>query len=308
MRIHYAALVFIGACSFGILSTFVKKAYADGFTLGQVTGVQMFFGLAFLWGLYYTPFRQWLRNHNDSESDHKDRPWKVMLSGVSTGLVSIFYYKCVQLIPASIAIILLMQYVWIGLVIELLLFKRIPTLLQILCVLLVFLGTILAAGLFSERPTSISISGVLYGILAASSYATFLIVSDRIGKDYHPLRKSALMLTGSTLLVFIIFPPTFLINGLLWKDLWFWGLILSIFGTVIPPLFFAIGIPKIGLPFAAILSTAELPVAVLMSHFLLNEKVMQLQWLGILIILIAILTPNILQIGKAKKHPYTLQK
>ena len=37
-------LVFFGACSFGILSTFVKLAYHDGYTLGDVTGAQAFFG------------------------------------------------------------------------------------------------------------------------------------------------------------------------------------------------------------------------------------------------------------------------
>jgi len=36
-------LVFFGACSFGILSTFVKLAYHDGYTLGDVTGAQAFF-------------------------------------------------------------------------------------------------------------------------------------------------------------------------------------------------------------------------------------------------------------------------
>lgn len=295
MRIQYAILVLIGACSFGILSTFVKKAYADGYSLGEVTGVQTFFGLVFLWSLYYSPLRR-LLNNNIAANSYGDPAWKIMLSGISTGLVSIFYYKCVQLIPASIAIILLMQYIWISLIFEFLLFRLVPKFVQILCVLFILAGTSLAAGLFSERLKDISTAGLLYGMSAASSYAIFLIVNGRIGNNYHPLRKSALMLTGSTLLVFVIFPPIFLINGVLWKGLWLWGLVLSIFGTVIPPLFFAIGIPKIGLPLAAILSAAELPVAVIMSNFILKEKVMQLQWLGVLVILIAILVPNILRI------------
>lgn len=46
-------LVFFGACSFGILSTFVKLAYKDGYTLGDVTGAQAFFGAVILWILYF---------------------------------------------------------------------------------------------------------------------------------------------------------------------------------------------------------------------------------------------------------------
>ena len=46
-------LVFLGACSFGILSTFVKLAYHEGYTLGDVTGAQAFFGAVILWTLFF---------------------------------------------------------------------------------------------------------------------------------------------------------------------------------------------------------------------------------------------------------------
>ena len=46
-------LVLIGACSFGILSTFVKLAYADGYSLSDVTGTQAFFGAILLWLFYF---------------------------------------------------------------------------------------------------------------------------------------------------------------------------------------------------------------------------------------------------------------
>lgn len=44
--------VFLGAASFGILSSVVKTAYKSGYTVGQVTGVQTLFGMIILWGLY----------------------------------------------------------------------------------------------------------------------------------------------------------------------------------------------------------------------------------------------------------------
>ena len=42
-------LVFLGACSFGVLSTIVKTAYGEGFVVGEITGSQTFFGFLFLW-------------------------------------------------------------------------------------------------------------------------------------------------------------------------------------------------------------------------------------------------------------------
>lgn len=42
---RYILLVFLGACSYGILSTIVKLAYGQGYSPAEVIGGQMFFGL-----------------------------------------------------------------------------------------------------------------------------------------------------------------------------------------------------------------------------------------------------------------------
>jgi len=186
-----------------------------------------------------------------------------------------------------------MQFVWIGSLIEFLLFKRKPSRTQLYSMILVLGGTLLAAGLFNQQQLQLSLSGVLYGLLAATFYSIFLIVMSRFGNGYPPVQKSAFMLTGSCLLIFIVFPPAFFFNGILARGLWQWGLLLSVFGTVIPPLFFAVGIPKIGVTISSIISAAELPVAVAMSYLILGENVSGLQWIGIVIILSAIVVSNV---------------
>lgn len=290
-------LVFLGACSFGILSTFVKIAYSEGYTVGEVTGVQVFFGMSLLWVIYGVGK---VFGFIGKDKGKKEPFWKLLLSGLSTGSVSILYYKCVQLIPASIAIILLMQFIWISVLIEFIVFREKPSKLQILSVVLVLGGTVLAAGVFNQQEFSLSFKGIIFGLLAAFAYAIFLIVNGRVGNNYPAVQKSALMLTGACILVFTVFPPTFLISGALAQGLWFWGLLLSVFGTVLPPLFYAIGIPKVGIPLSSILSAVELPVAVGMSYFLLSEEVSALQWLGVIIILLAIIWPNWLKLRRRR--------
>jgi drug/metabolite transporter (DMT)-like permease len=286
-----ALLVLLGACSFGILSTFVKLAYGEGYTLGEVTGVQVFFGMVILWVLFFLGKASGIIKERSEKK--KNAAWKLIVSGFSTGLVSITYYKCVELVPASIAIILLMQFVWIGILIEFLIFKSRPTRAQLYSMILVLGGTLLAAGLFNQQEMELSLSGVFFGLLAATFYSVFLIVNSRLGNDYPPVQKSAFMLTGACLLVFVVFPPVFIFNGVLGGGLWQWGLLLSVFGTVIPPLFFAIGVPKIGVTVSSIISAAELPVAVAMSYFVLAEKVSGMQWIGVVIILSAIVFSNL---------------
>src|SRR5690554_6081587 len=233
-------LVLIGACSFGVLSTFVKLSFGAGYSVGEVTGVQVFFGMVLLWVLFLGGRAIGLIRNQPEEG--REAPWKVIFSGFSTGLVSITYYQCISLVPASIAIILLMQFVWIGILLEYLLFKRKPSRLQVFSMVLVLGGTLLAAGLFNGQRMTLSLPGVFFGLLAAAFYAIFLMVMSRIGNSYPAVQKSALMLTGACLMIFIVFPPIFLVNGVLVSGLWKWGLVLASLGTVIPPLFFAIGI------------------------------------------------------------------
>ncbi|RZL12248.1 MAG: EamA family transporter, partial [Pedobacter sp.] len=284
-------LVFFGACSFGILSTFVKLAYHDGYTLGDVTGAQAFFGAVILWVLFF--FQSRTKKYNATEIKLITPWWKMVLAGTCTGLVSVFYYQCVKLVPNSVAIILLMQFIWISILLEFIIYKKKPTGLQFLAILLVLGGTVLASGMVETSISSLNLKGIGFGLLAAVSYAGFLMLSGRIGNEYPALKKSALMITGACILIFILFPPLFLFNGALSGSLLKWGLIISVFGTVIPPLFYAEGVPRIGTALSSILSAAELPVAVMMAGFVLQEQVSFLRWVGVCVILSAMVLPNL---------------
>ncbi|MBS9523046.1 DMT family transporter [Litoribacter ruber] len=286
-------LVFLGASSFGVLSSIVKLAYKDGFSLGEVTGVQAFFGTMLLWTIYF--FQQKSKSVPRTKKAFKPK-LRVILMGTSTGLVSIFYYKCVQSVPASIAILLLMQFTWMGVVLDMVFSRKFPSKLQTLSVIGVLLGTLLAGNVLHQGFENIQLVGIFYGLLAALSYSCFLMINNRVGNQYPPALKSALMLTGACILIFSIFPPVFLWNGSLGNGLLVFGILLALFGTVIPPLFFAKGIPVVGLTLSSILSAAELPVAVFMSWFILNETVLGIQWLGVILILAAIILPNALKL------------
>jgi drug/metabolite transporter (DMT)-like permease len=291
-------VVFLGACSFGVLSTIVKNAYGAGYDLGEVTGSQAFFGMVILWAGYWMQ-RLVTRGRNKASGASAvsgAKPtvwWKVCLPGIFTGLVSVFYYKCVQLIPASIAIILLMQNLWISIILDYLFFRKRPARLQIIAAVIVLGGTLFAGGLFNNEAADVSVEGIAYGLLSGFCYALFILTSGRVGNDLPVFKKSALMITGACVMIFLIFRPTFFFDGTMIGGLYKWGLPLALLGTVIPPLFFSYGMPKTGVSLGAILSAAELPVAVLSSFFILQEHVEWLQWVGVALILGAISMTNI---------------
>ena len=72
-----------------------------------------------------------------------------------------------------------------------------------------------------------------------------------------------------------------------------WGILIALFGTVIPPLLLNAGFPLTGIGLGSIVSALELPVSVMMAFLVLNETVVFSQWAGILLIILAIVLMNI---------------
>jgi drug/metabolite transporter (DMT)-like permease len=300
-------LVFLGACSFGVLSSIVKTAYKAGYSLGEVTGVQCFLGMLMLWSIYFIV----KKIHNRKSSTSVDtsmvtsttikkqsaKKWKVCAVGIFPGLVGICYYQCVQLVPASIAIILLMQYLWISVIIDFVIFKNKPSIIQLIAIIVIIVGSSLAAGIFNQD-ISLNLTGCFFGFLAALMYSLFISTSSNIGNELSKLEKSALMITGACIITFLIFPPLFFFKLNISDKLYQLGFLLALLGTVLPPFLFSVGIPRIGISLSAILSAAELPVAVTCSYFYLQESVRFNQWIGVGIILLAIALPNLKHIKK----------
>ena len=137
-------LVGLGATSYGMLATFVKLAYSENYTTAEVTASQFVFGILgmYLIGLYYK-----FKNKEATENPSKSDIIKLMLAGTSLGMTSVFYYLAVRYINVSIAIVLLMQTVWMGVILEYFLDKVVPSMQKIISVAVVLTGTVLATNL-----------------------------------------------------------------------------------------------------------------------------------------------------------------
>jgi drug/metabolite transporter (DMT)-like permease len=282
--LKYSLIVFIGACSYGVLSTFVKLAYRDGFTVGEVIGSQYFFGWCIL--LVCTLIFSRIRL--------SAKKWiTLVLVGTTTSLTGIFYGLSLETLPASVAVVLLFQFTWIGVLIESLVAHSLPGREKVFSVLLLFLGTFLAGGFVRIHEESYTVQGICYGLLAAFAFALFILVSGKTATDIPSLNRSFFMITGALFLLLLVYSPSFLYSSALSHGLWKYGLVLSVFGILIPVFCYAIGAPKIGSGLSSILGSAELPSALLMSVFVLQEHVSFAQWVGIGLILMGISLPQV---------------
>jgi drug/metabolite transporter (DMT)-like permease len=290
---RYILYVFLGACSFGVLSTFAKLAYDEGYIVNEVVGSQMLCGWLILQGLQLFTKRQKLNFKQYAQ---------LMGAGSMMGLTGVFYYTSLQTIPASIAIVLLFQFTWIGVVIEAIIKRQRPTWDQVLSLVILFLGTLLAGGILfsaSNEPLQFNLMGVIWGLLSALSYALFIIFSGRVASNVPSLQRSTIITTGGMITAFIIFPPTFIFDGTIFSSLSWYGLLMGILGPVIPTLLYTKGVPHIGGSLASILSAAELPVAVMMSSLVLAEHVSFFQWTGVVVILFGVALPELISLRKS---------
>ncbi|SEG46672.1 EamA family transporter [Flavobacterium urumqiense] len=281
-------LVGLGATSYGMLATFVKIAYGEGFTTPEVTTAQFVYGLLAL--LLINVFQKAKKGKQVVKASKKNIG-QLMLAGTSLGMTSIFYYLAIKYIPVSIAIILLMQTVWMGVLFEMILEKKIPSTQKIISVLIVLIGTALATNLIQSK-IELDWHGIVLGLFSAVSFTTTMFTANRVATHVSSPQRSLYMLLGGAVIIFGfgIATQTTPFNFDIFMK---WGIVLALFGTVIPPLLFNAGFPLTGIGLGSIVSALELPVSVMMAYFLLNENVNAIQWFGIVLIILAIIIMNV---------------
>lgn len=280
-------IVLIGAISYGILSTIVKIAYTEGFTVQEVSGAQFGIASIIIWIVAFLRMKKQLSVVTASQIV------SLLLVGISSGLTGVFYYSSLQYVPASLAIILLFQFTWIGVVIDSVANRKKPTKETIISLIVLAIGTIFASDLTENKSDKIPLLGILLGLFSAITYSLFVFFSGKVSQNVHSILRSTFIITGAMITVFIVYPPTFLFHPSTSYHLFFYGLLLALFGPILPTLAFTYGVPKIGPGLATILGAAELPTVLISSMLILKETITPTQWLGVGMILFAIALPQV---------------
>ncbi|WP_233244206.1 EamA family transporter [Brumimicrobium oceani] len=278
-----------GSLSYGILATVVKYANGEGASTALLTFSQYLFATVFLTIL------AWRISKSEKVLSKYSMPSKVlklkiMLFGTTLGFSSCFYYLTIQYVPVSVGIILLMQSIWMGVLVDLISTRGANVRLKILGALTAITGTLLAANVF-ESSISPHPLGLVFGLLAALSFTSFMYFSNSLGHQTHVIIKSKYLVYGGFIVV-LIFWNISIFESFDFSDLLKYGLFLAIFGSMIPPIFFAQGMPAIGTGLGSIVSSIEIPFSVLSAAVILGEDVSSIQWLGIVVILCAVVLIN----------------
>lgn len=290
--IKYIIIVAFGALSYGMLTSFAKLAYGQGYTAAEITFTQALIGAVLLWVIAF------FKNRKKGVLPFW-KNWKLLLAGTSMGVSAYTYYLSVAYIPASLAIVLLMQMTWMSILLEWIFYKKKPSNAEVLTCVAIVAGTILAGNLIQIEQFDFPLMGIVLGFASGFFYTLYVLFTSRLGNDVPMFEKSALMTTGSAIMILMINFQSIVTSLNIDLGLLQWGAFLALFGTVIPPICFTWGMPKIGAGLSAILLTLELPAAIFCAYIILNEQITFIQIIGVAIMLGAIIYLNI---AKSKRE------
>ncbi|WP_447402969.1 DMT family transporter [Lysinibacillus sp. fkY74-1] len=296
----YPLLVIIAASSFGIVSTIIKLAMRSGFSVSEAVTSQFFIGFCIAVCIFLVT--------NRAKMSFKGV--KILIfAGILTGLTNILYGHSLNFLPASLAVVLLFQFTWIGMLISCITKRQFPSRIELISLLILVAGTIPAAGIIDVDLSQIPMQGWLWGLAAALCYSLFLYVNGKATANMSTSNRLVFVSFFAFIITAVFQSPEIIWNGTLFNEgLWVYGLALGLFGMIIPVFLFTIAVPKVGLGMSSILSAVELPIAVMVSVILLSETVTTLQIAGIVTIIIGICLPTILDKDSLLRNNETTYK
>lgn len=296
-----SVLVLLASCSYAVLSTIVSLAVGAGYGIPVVLVGKFFYGWVILSILFCIVAAVSRKRRKSCAALNAKRTASLAGTGVVMALVTVCYFHSLSYLPISLAVVLLFQYSWMGVLLEAVISRRLPTKSKVISCLVILAGTILAGGIIGSSMSlaDMNPTGILLGLCAAFCYALFVCLSGRVCTDIQPLSKSFCIATAGMLFVLLfvgtIYGGAAVLEGITNTGTLAYSIPLGLFGIAVPIILLAVGAPKISTGMATILNSAELPLEVLLAAVIILEQVSPLRWAGVLIILIGIALPYLIE-------------
>ena len=286
--LKYSVVVFLGGASYGVMAATVKSAFAEGYAWAQTAASQAFFG-ALLFAVALVVLAVFGKRPVPLAPK---RILALLGLGLTTCTTCVLYNFALTMLPVSVAITLLFQFTWIGIVFQVIATRRRPHGAEVGAAVIILGGTLLASGLFSSTVGYLDPLGIACALLSAVSCATFMFLSARIGVDLPPIERGLVVCLGACILGFAVCPDYFA-SGALQAGIWKYGLILGVFGLFVPVVLFGIGTPHLSAGLSTIMASSELPCGIAISVLILSEPVDALQVAGIVVIMLGVVVSQL---------------
>ena len=272
----------LSAFLFALLSIVSKIIYKKGISAQTLALLQSIITSITVW-IYVAIFKR-------DKLSIRGKTVKVILQGVfGSALVGIFFYKSLYLINASITVMLL----FISPVFVLLyyrIFKKIKLdRNNVLALVLTLFGCSLVVNIYGISDYKVNILGIIYGIIASVFYAFLNVNAEEHLGDIDPFVIVAYSSAIASIVLLILYKPTS-ITSVNYDFVTIISLLeLSIVSNLVPVILVYKAINIIGAYKTSVVGTLELPITAVLSFFILGDKLICAQLLGVVIVIIGII-------------------
>lgn len=272
--------VTLAGIGFGFLGVFGRLAFQSGLNVGELLTFRFLLAaICFLIGLLL--FKPQLIK----------LPYKQILISFALGVFgyavfSTLYFKSIQGISVPLAALLLFTFpIFVNLGAHFILKDRMSKR-QIFSLVVACLGL----GLLLWGPLIVnSLAAVLYALIAAFTYAIYVLVSGRVQKDVSPLSSSLYVIASSALALYVFHQPDLHKIASLTNQQYAIIIGIALVSTILPLTLFLAGLQKLSSSKASILVMIEPVVAALAAWGLLNEGLSGLQLAGAALVVTAMI-------------------
>lgn len=272
----------LAASGYGLVTPLAKIAVARHLSIPLVTVYQypvplLLFLAAGLWQARAHP------------PHFSRREWTtILLVGAASAGTALSYYQALRFVPGWLGIVLLFQFAWMLPVVSWIHTRRPPSGKEWASIGVIVAGTLMAA--HARGVGHLQWIGLVLGLLAGLSYALTLFWQGLLTSDHSPWWQSLVSTATAAIVVVLVYRP-WSVSGPSAHPLsaFSWGTFMGLVGMAVPMVLIYVSAARLGGVLTAILASLELPVAMCLSAVWLHEPVQSTQWVGVLIMLAAII-------------------
>lgn len=288
-------LILAAGILWGTMGIFVKQITVIGFSPVEASALRWIFASLII-SIYALIF-----NRGSLIIKPKDI-WKFALIGVfSTLLMSSLFY--ISITYTSIAVSDILMYtspVWVQIA-SVIFFKEKLKPKKVVCVLLAFFGCVFVSGIFSAGKITVSGLGIICGLGAGISYASYSIAGKYMLKKYSDITLTVYNVIFAGIAAIFTINPCKLIDKLIIKPMSvIYIFAIAILCTVVPYFLYTVGLKCTEASRAAIICCIEPIVATVGSIFIAHEFFSVFQAIGVGLVVLSVVLLQIKNKEEAK--------
>ena len=273
-RLTGIILIAISAASFGTLAIFGRYAYAENIDTFTLLFLRFGFSASFMTWILILRKEPFPRGRVLAQL--------IGMGGIGYAGQSFLYLTAIKYASAGLVALLLYLYPFFVAILSMIFLKEKLTRTKAIALVIALCGTALTVG-----PVSGQLIGAVMAIVAALGYSIYIIVGANVMKHVSPLQSSAVIFTSAS----VVYGVLTFSNGIHLPQTNFGWMVIAgivVVSTIIPVTTFLAGLERVGPTNAAMLSTVEPIVTVLLAIILFGDKLLPIVLIGGALILIAV--------------------